>query len=389
MTKIRDIILYEKGKAPAAISNDELVLYLSPEYLRGKSSSVMVPRQSNFIQVSDSDIILLWDGSNAGEFFRGKKGVLASTMVRLVFSENTFDRNFLYHQFKYIEPKLKAKTSGSGIPHVDKQILGDFEILRISPSEQTRIADILSTVDAAIEQTEALVVKYERIKAGLMQDLLTRGIDEHGRIRSEATHAFKDSPLGRIPVEWKYCALGDVMTLQRGFDITEKQTADGKIPIISSSGITGYHNKFMAKGPGVITGRKGTLGKVYFIENPYWPHDTTLWVKDFKGSAPLFVYYLLMKLDLKKFDAATANPTLNRNYIHPLHIVFPSFVEEQKVIANKIQVFEKSADKRIQYLSKLKKLKKGLMQDLLSGKRRITMQPISEEIGEMVNATEL
>lgn len=69
-------------------------------------------------------------------------------------------------------------------------------------SEQTKIAEILSTVDQAIEQTEALIAKQQRIKTGLMQDLLTRGIDENGNLRSEETHEFKDSPLGRIPVEW-------------------------------------------------------------------------------------------------------------------------------------------------------------------------------------------
>ena len=69
--------------------------------------------------------------------------------------------------------------------------------------EQTKIAEILSTVDQAIEQTEALIAKQQRIKTGIMQDLLTRGIDEHGNLRSEQTHRFKDSPLGRIPMEWE------------------------------------------------------------------------------------------------------------------------------------------------------------------------------------------
>ena len=78
------------------------------------------------------------------------------------------------------------------------------------PDEQAKIAEVLSTVDRAIEQTEALIAKQQRIKTGLMQDLLTRGIDEHGNLRSEQTHEFKDSPLGRIPVEWDIAPLGSV-----------------------------------------------------------------------------------------------------------------------------------------------------------------------------------
>ena len=84
-------------------------------------------------------------------------------------------------------------------------------------SEQTKIAEILSTVDRAIEQTEALIAKQQRIKTGLMQDLLTRGIDEHGNLRSEETHEFKDSPLGRIPVEWGVKELGSALRQARGF----------------------------------------------------------------------------------------------------------------------------------------------------------------------------
>ncbi|PAW60092.1 MAG: hypothetical protein B9S37_10945, partial [Verrucomicrobiia bacterium Tous-C3TDCM] len=83
----------------------------------------------------------------------------------------------------------------------------------ISKPEQTKIAEILSTVDRAIEQTEALIAKQQRLKTGLMQDLLTRGIDEHGNLRSEKTHQFKDSPLGRIPVEWEVKPMGQVSTL--------------------------------------------------------------------------------------------------------------------------------------------------------------------------------
>ena len=78
------------------------------------------------------------------------------------------------------------------------------------PDEQAKIAEVLSTVDRAIEETEALIAKQQRIKTGLMQDLLTRGIDEHGNLRSEQTHEFKDSPLGRIPVEWDIASLGSV-----------------------------------------------------------------------------------------------------------------------------------------------------------------------------------
>ncbi|TRX33723.1 restriction endonuclease subunit S [Flavobacterium sp. ZT3R18] len=125
--------------------------------------------------------------------------------------------------------------------------------------------------------------------------------------------------------------LDDLITLQRGFDITVKEQTAGSIPIISSGGISSYHNEFKVKGPGVVIGRKGTLGKVYFSSENYWPHDTTLWIKDFKGNDPKFIYYLLQVLHFEKFDAGAANPTLNRNHIHSLKLKVPKKEYRSKI----------------------------------------------------------
>ncbi|MEY2913656.1 MAG: hypothetical protein RLZZ184_2965 [Cyanobacteriota bacterium] len=240
--------------------------------------------------------------------------------------------------------------------------------------EQQQIAKILDTVDKAIAQTEILIAKYKRVKSGLMQDLLTRGIDENGQLRDRTTHKFKRSPLGMIPVEWDVCPLGEKITLQRGFDLTTKKRRQGNIPVVSSSGITGYHDTTMLEGPGVITGRKGTLGEVFYIEGPYWPHDTPLWVKDFHGNYPEFVAHLLGFLKLEKHDAATANPTLNRNYIHPIIIAIPKSVDEQKKIVKNINAINRYIQHEKIKINNLQKIKTGLMQDLLTGK--ISVKPL-------------
>ncbi len=125
--------------------------------------------------------------------------------------------------------------------------------------------------------------------------------------------------------------LDDIITLQRGFDITEKVQKVGTIPVISSGGISSLHSEFKVKGPGVVIGRKGTLGKVFFTSDNYWPHDTSLWVKDFKGNDPKFIYYLLQVLHFEKFDAGAANPTLNRNHVHSLKLKVPKKEYRSKI----------------------------------------------------------
>lgn len=122
---------------------------------------------------------------------------------------------------------------------------------------------------------------------------------------------------------WRKGQLQDLVFFQRGFDITQAQQSPGPYPVISSSGITSYHNEFKANGPGVVIGRKGTLGSVHFSESDYWPHDTTLWSKDLRGNNPRFVYYYLHTVNLKRFDVGNANPTLNRNHIHDLQVLIP------------------------------------------------------------------
>lgn len=145
--------------------------------------------------------------------------------------------------------------------------------------------------------------------------------------------------MSQVPNRWFRTTLGEVLTLQRGFDITRSEQRPGSIPVVSSSGVISYHNEAASKGPGVVIGRKGTLGKVFYLEGDYWPHDTTLWVKDFKGNFPRFVYYFLKTINFLHLDVGSANPTLNRNHVHPLTVVWPPF-EMQESIAHFLRVLD-------------------------------------------------
>jgi type I restriction enzyme, S subunit len=143
--------------------------------------------------------------------------------------------------------------------------------------------------------------------------------------------------------EWRDCSLGEVITLQRGFDITRNQQKVGDYPVVSSSGIKSYHNEWKVKGPGVVIGRKGTLGTVFYVKSDFWAHDTTLWVKDFHTNDPLFVYYFLKEFDLGRYDVGSSNPTLNRNHVHLLAALLPP-LPEQKAIASILSSLDDKID---------------------------------------------
>jgi type I restriction enzyme S subunit len=134
--------------------------------------------------------------------------------------------------------------------------------------------------------------------------------------------------------EWIDQTLGGLLTLQRGFDLPQADRRPGIVPVIASTGQVGTHSAPAVNGPGVVIGRSGSLGGGQFIRTDYWPLNTTLWVKDFKGNDVRFCYYLLKSLDLASFNAGSGVPTLNRNHIHPLPIRVPTDVVEQLAIAH-------------------------------------------------------
>ena len=130
---------------------------------------------------------------------------------------------------------------------------------------------------------------------------------------------------------WKIDELGEFVTLKRGYDLPQQMRKNGEIPIFSSSGVTGTHNEAMVEAPGVITGRYGTIGEVFFAETSFWPLNTTLYVENFHENDEKFVYYFLKTLEWKKFASASAVPGINRNTVHKEIVRFPDFETQQKI----------------------------------------------------------
>jgi len=142
---------------------------------------------------------------------------------------------------------------------------------------------------------------------------------------------------------WTNTTLGEVIELKRGYDLPSHKRIEGNIPIVSSSGISGNHNEYKVKGPGVVTGRYGTIGKVFYINEPFWPLNTTLYVRDFKGNNPLFISYFLSTLNFHAYIDKAAVPGVNRNHIHMARVSVPA-IPEQKRIASIL----KSLDDKIE-----------------------------------------
>jgi len=133
--------------------------------------------------------------------------------------------------------------------------------------------------------------------------------------------------------DWLNTTIGEQVRLQRGIDITKAEQRAGRVPVVSSGGISSYHDTAHAKAPGVVLGRKGNVGTVFYLAEDYWPHDTSLWVTDFHGNDPRFVYYFFLNFadELKTMDVGSANPALNRNHVHPLKTTWPQKPEQRAI----------------------------------------------------------
>lgn len=143
---------------------------------------------------------------------------------------------------------------------------------------------------------------------------------------------------------WKSSALGELLNFRRGHDLPKTKMKEGPVPVVGSSGIIGFHNEFTTKNPCLTIGRSGNIGNPHILEEDCWAHNTTLYVDDFKGNEPKYLFYLLKTLGLSNYGGGSAVPTLNRNHIHPIVVRYTSSRDEQKNIAHVLSTLDEKIE---------------------------------------------
>jgi type I restriction enzyme S subunit len=398
--KLGDVATLEKGKPPERqpYGESDAETYLTPEYLRHGIAAEPIKASRNAVRVQDGDTIVLWDGSNAGEVLKGRDGVLASTMMRLRPSAS-FDHRYFFYAVKNWESFLKGQTSGSGIPHVDREVLGRLEIWEFSEPQQATIANVLLMVDRAIEQTEALVAKQQRMNAGLLQDMLARGIDDNGKLRSEHTHEFKDSPLGRIPAEWNVTSLDAVSEFitsgSRGWaqyygvegsiflrigNLTRDHInlrLDDIVRVIPPRSAEGKRTSVVAGD--LLISITADLGIIGVIPKGFEPafvnqHIALARVVPTRANSRFVGWFLSGRegqAQFERLNESGAKAGLNLATVSRLCIPTMTPSEQERIVA----VLDAATQRTrggYRCLSKLRLLKKSLMQDLLSARKHVT-----------------
>lgn len=292
----------------------------------------------------------------------------------IIFDDFTVDSKFVDFPFKVKSSAIKILTPKKKddlrfayelISQIDfnaaqhkRYYISEYQKLKLpfpSLKEQEKIASCLSSLDDLISAHSQKLDLLKDHKKGLMQNLFPQEGEKVPKLRFKEFE--KDG-------EWVKKTIEGFAPLQRGFDLPVDDIIVGDYPVVFSNGILKYHKEYKVKAPGIVTGRSGTIGKVTYVEKDFWPHNTSLWVTDFCGNYPLFVYHYFVRIGLEKFRAGGGVPTLNRNDVHRSKIFIPISKKEQQKIASCLSSIDELITEQAEKIEQLKLHKKGLMQGL-------------------------
>lgn len=262
---------------------------------------------------------------------------------------NTYLRYWMFSPLFW--KQVEQNVQGSTLKNLNTGWLKDFKIPIPSIDEQQRIVGIL---DEAFEN-------IEKAKQNALQNLNNAKELFESTLKNNCYNSNND---------WKTNRADSFFILQRGYDLPVQERKKGKYPLISSNGVSDYINQYKIKAPAVVTGRSGTIGKVHYVNEDFWPLNTSLYIKDFKGNLPKFIYYFLQAMDLQKFSSGTGVPTLNRNYVHEVKISFPTLEEQQKIVQQLDELQEQTKKLEQIYEQKnkdLDELKQSILQKAFNG----------------------
>ena len=346
------------------------------------------------VECNRDGVVLSSIGANCGKCFfaSGAWTTLANTQAILP-KQYVLDAKFAYYRMNL--PNYWPR-SGSAQPFIKPSDIGKCWLaFPESLSEQSQISTILSTLDEAIGTAEALIAKLLRIKHGLMQDLLTRGIDDNGNIRTEKTHKFKDSPLGRIPEAWEIRPLREYLQyISYGFTNPMPETEDGPYMVTAANIFGGrlqyetcrhtseyaFRNLLTKKSKPVLNDilltKDGSLGRLALVDrSDICINQSVAVLRTGKSASPQFIKRLLEASGYqKKMDDDAGGSTIRHIYItrvDKMPIAVPRSGEEQTRICSMLSQADCWLEVEIAHQHKLCSLKRGLMEDLLTGRVRV------------------
>ena len=274
-----------------------------------------------------------------------------SNIVWLDVDKEKLSNEYLYHYYKVIQ---WASSEGSTIARLYNGIICDTHIALPKVDEQEQIAGVLSEMDELIFTLEKQISKKKALKQGAMQELLT------GKKR-----------LPGFSGDWQTISLKKALSVGHGMSQHDVECPTGRYPILATGGVIGRANRYLWNAPSVLIGRKGTISKPQYMDKPFWSIDTLFYTKINEGYCPKFLYYVFCRIDWLSYNEASGVPSLSAKTIESIEVQVPDY-REQCAIAGVLTDIDTEIEALEQKLGKYRQVKQGMMQQLLTGKIRIT-----------------
>ena len=383
LVPLGEIARISKGKKPKSLSlnaiDDTYLPYILIESFGSQYNQFTNDKTCRL--VCESDIEIVWDGERAGLVSKGHKGYLGSTLASVSLTHESFDSEFIFYILQEKQNYLRQGAEGTGVPHLSRWVVENLSIYKLPLPEQKKIASILTSVDEVIENTQKQIDKLQDLKKATMNELLTKGIDQT---------EFKDSELGQIPKSWEALPLGDIVNLKQGVQVDLKfqktEVTEGYLPFLRIENYTQNSTdirfipeqyargsmvsiddvvmvRYGATAGFVGQGQTGVLANNLFSVTPLQEQMTKPFLK------------LLLDSSFKEFQDAMAGgamPALNFGMFKSIIKVVPP-VDEQVKIAGYVSAIDFNIKALNKKIHQTQSLKKSLMQDLLTGKVRVTV----------------
>ncbi|HEJ9412144.1 TPA: restriction endonuclease subunit S [Proteus mirabilis] len=388
ITNLRDIAIFGGGTTPPRKFHEKYyVSGLHPwvKTLDLNNSLILVTEEyvtdAALVETSlkkhpaGSVLIAMYGGFNQ----IGRTGVIKvdaainQALVAIIPKNSKLVSEYLLFNLNYNVEYWKGVASSSRKdPNITSNDVKNYLLALPSIKEQTAIANALSDVDSLISVLEKLIAKKQAIKTSTMQQLLTgrTRLPQFALREDGSKKGTKKSELGEIPEDWEVAPFGNTLAIRHGKNQKAVENPNGTVPIFATGGQIGWADQYLWNKPSVLIGRKGTIDKPRYSDNPFWTVDT-LFYSEIKDCAnPKFIFYKFCMIDWMQYNEASGVPSLNASTIENVLTSLP-LKKEQTAIATILSDMDEEIQALKQRLSKTRQIKQGMMQELLTGKTRL------------------
>ena len=351
--------VFEKGKLPDSSNIERIGLpIIGASEMLGKdartyTSDTTVPK------CSVDDILILWDGANAGITASGLNGVVSSTAVKYTCIDKSIFPKYVAYLLKYGENYFKEKVNGTTIPHMNMVYINDIPLLCPPFSVQQHIADYLDSkcgeIDSLIALQEQMIESLKAYKQSVITEAVTKGLNPNAKLVPSGIDW-----IGEIPEGWEVCRIKDLATMKSGSNLTSEQIAnEGSYPVYGGNGLRGYYEDYSNEGDYVLVGRQGALcGNINYASGRFWATDHAVVCYPRREFSLTWFGETLRSMNLGQYSLSAAQPGLSVDRIREIKMPLPP-LSEQRLIASYLD--SKCAD--IDRLIALKQLKIEALKD--------------------------